>query len=433
MLSASDAVTGGNLLFWSAEVDPPTAAMLDSAMFGRNDNMAFAAVSYNYIVMFQGVGVAGPSVARWQAAQDLNLAGAPLNNGFYPYPTAAMSQSELLAAPGGSGAVDSLTVTVFNAETLEGAWAVWLENPSTQPATAAAAVGTYEKVAILREVDPITGEIISEKDSVIAATPNTSSFPGDLVEEVSGYEGPQEIKHRMVVSDGSLGGAVGNFTHAVVSLEGAVPAPASTQPSAAQSLYYEYTDTAGSSASGDLIFGTFNLTDPTASTTFGDAQMAQATGLGGVAQFGEERGVSAEMGNLPLPPVGWFFEGWLMPTGAAPQGTPTSLGPIQAIPPDTTSLFNADIDQDLPSVTPTGIRFSCACSTVPLGTIVTVPPATGEGSGSECDDFTVNLSTFILTLEPKVGVASKNIADTEIGTLPFTAIIERTKADRNCQ
>ena len=92
-----------------------------------------------------------------------------------------------------------------------------------------------------------------------------------------------------------------------------------------------------------------------------------------------------------------------------------SLGPLRALPPDTTSLFDADVDGDLPSVTPTGIRFSCACAQLAAGTIVS----------EEGGEFTINFGTFVLTLEPKLGSAEKSRTDVETGNMPQATLIER--------
>ncbi len=78
-------------------------------------------------------------------------------------------------------------------------------------------------------------------------------------------------------------------------------------------------------------------------------------------------------------------------------------------------LFDADVDQDLPSVTPTGIRFSCSCSELAAGTIVS----------EEGGEFTVNFTTFVLTLEPKLGNPEKSRTDVETGNMPTATIIER--------
>lgn len=422
MISATDAISGGNPYFWTNDQEnPPTAAMLDSAMFGRNDGVAFAPTSYNYIVMFEGLGVTGRTIARWQVAQDLDLSGQPLNNGFYPYPTAAYTLGQLIGAPGGAGRPDSITVDILKAEptAASAVWQAWLVNRDEEPVTAVPATATYQRVAIVREIHEVTGEIISEKDSVLEATPQTSNFQGELIADLGGDVGEQEIKHRLIISDATVGGGSGPgfFTDVVVTLEESAGA---TTPSQAMALWHQYTDQGGtpanyfddSSAGGTLVFGHFDPDDPTASTTFTEADIAQASGVGGVVAVTHDSvEVSVEMKNLPLPPVGYYYEGWLV----GPNGNTFSFGPIRALPPDTTSLFHADTATTLPSVTPTGIRYAVARGIIHLDAVI----------GEEGGEFTINLTNFYLTLEPKVGAAPKNIADIEVGLLPTEAMIRR--------
>ncbi len=149
---------------------------------------------------------------------------------------------------------------------------------------------------------------------------------------------------------------------------------------------------------------------------FTEADLTQSSGLGGVLDVGGRlTKVSVDLRNLPLPPVGYFYEGWLV---NAETGQAMSMGPVTTLPPDTVSLFDADVNLDLPGVTATGIRF--ANVQVPID-------STGVIVKQDGGTFTVNLSGFVLTLEPKLGAAGKNIADLELGTLPTRTIIERLK------
>jgi hypothetical protein len=410
MISASDAVTGGNPYFWTDDVtNPPTAAMVDSAMFGRNDDVAFAPTSYNYIVMFEGLGVDGPTVARWQVAQDLDLNGQPLQNGQMPFPAEALTQEELEATPGAATRVDSLTVELFNLETLGGSdvYQVWMVNRDTEPAAYLAGEGTYDKIAILREIDPTTGEIISETDSILETVTGTSTFAGQLVVNVPGRDLPQEVKHRFTLVD-----TVGYFTDIVVSTEEGGP---QSEASDAQFMWAQYTDMGSEPDNpiahvpgpGVAVFGEFDP-DPLLAREFTDADIAQASGVGSVLDLRDERQVSVEIRNLPLPPIGWYYEGWLTHI----DGNTLSLGPITSLPPDSVSLFDADVDQGLPGVTATGLRFGVAAAVLETGTIVGA-------------DGTVNLSAFFLTLEPKLGAVSKHALNVEAGSLPTRAIQDR--------
>jgi len=157
--------------------------------------------------------------------------------------------------------------------------------------------------------------------------------------------------------------------------------------------------------------------DPAASVEFTAADWVQTTGTGGA----REDEVSIDITNLPLPPVGFYYEGWLTGVSGGTINT-LSLGPIISLPPDTVSLFDADIDSDLPGVTVTGIRYASVFAVIGPDAIVTATPT----------DTTVNLRTFFLTLEPKMGfvdagTGTKNIADVLVGSLPIETIIARLR------
>ncbi len=419
--------SGGTPVFLAGTDAPPTAAQRDSVPFGRNDGVAFDLPRYNYVVLFEGQGVTGPTVARWQVGQDFDLSGAPLSNGLYPYPTEAMTLEELIAAPGGAGRPDSISIELFNTKPLAAGnvWQAWLVNRDESPPTVTPALGTYERVAIVRERDPITGEIISEEDQVLETVTGTSTFTGQLAADVAGKDVPQEVKHRLIISDASIGGGSGPgfFTDVVFSQESGA---AASSPSNMTSTWFQYTDKGGTpgdffddvSASGPLNFGHFVVDDPAASVEFTAADWLQTRGLGGT----REDEVSIDITNLPLPPVGFYYEGWL--TGVTGSTVNTiSLGPITSLPPDTVSLFDADINSDLPSVTVTGIRYANVAAVVGPDAIVTATPT----------DTTVNLRTFFLTLEPKMGyvdasTGAKNIADVLLGSLPIEMIINRLRS-----
>ena len=142
---------------------------LAGSVIGPNDGTAFAPPNYNYIVIYEGTVEAGTPVRRLQIAQDLNNAGAPLANGFGPFPatgtstvnkyvsidaayggqagTAAtdrvtsfpVSYATQLGFPGASGPPDSLVVTLSRVQELTGSkvYKTWYVNRATGEAVPA--------------------------------------------------------------------------------------------------------------------------------------------------------------------------------------------------------------------------------------------------------------------------------------------------------
>ncbi|GEM_PF-404550 len=417
-----DVVVDGTDVLYSDISASPADASFDSALVARNDDTQTTFPRYNYLVVLEGPATDAadaadnPQAFRFQIGQDFDATtGNPINNGYAPFAT-PFATKDLVSLPTFSGRASAVSAEFLNMEPLAGSarWQGWLVNREVGASSAIPATGTYERVAIVREYDPVTGEILSEADSVLESTPQTAVFVGELSAQVEGNE--QEVKHRLVVTDVSLGGAdsVGFFTDVVVSLE---PGGAATTPSDATLAWFQYTDQNGTPTDfsddvvfeGDVSFGTFDATDPASSRLVTVTDFMQSRGLGGV----RENEVTIEITNLPLPPIGYYYEGWLV----GPNGNAVSLGPIKGLAPDTVSLFDADINQDLPSVTATGIRFASVSAILDSEAIVS---QLGE-------DFTVNLTTFYLTLEPKVGAAAKNIADLEVGSLPIETIIGRMR------
>lgn len=417
--------SGGTPVFFCSDGVPiSTTALNDSSLFGRNDGVAYSLPRYNYVVLYQGIVTptdATPVVARWQTGQDMDLTGQPINNGAAPFPPGAFTNQQLISAPGGAGRPDSITVEFRNLEALSGGaqWQLWMVNRDESPPTMAPAMATYDRIAILRSFDPITGELLSESDSIIE-TVTTSSFAGQKAVKAS--DGTvSEVKHRFTITDATTGGgtnAPGFFTDIMVTIESGAGA---ATPSSARALWFQYTDQSGTptnffddaSTSGTLQFGNFVPTDPALSRVFTGADFIQSSGFGGVLGDGQ---VSVDIRNLPLPPVGFFYEGWLLSAAGDNElsGIAVSMGPLTTLPPDTVSLFDADIDQSITGVTATGIRFANAMVKVDPTEIVDA-------------DLVPRLTTFALTLEPKASAAGKSPTELEIGALPIAAIIDRRK------
>lgn len=425
-----DAVIDGTGVLYSDDSGDPPDAAFDSSLVGRNDDTPTNLPRYNYLVILEGPAVDAadaadnPQAVRLQIAQDfLAGSGAMINNGYAPFPLAFTDQ-ELIPLPGGAGRPDSLTVEFSHLPELAGSarWQAWLLNRNESPPTMEPAVGNYARVAVLREIDPITGELLSETDSTVETKDGTSTFVGQSAIDIADRTPSRtEIRHQLTLGDGSLGGgasSAGFFTDVVLTIE---PGGEASSPSKQAPVFFQYTDQNGTpnnffddaSAGGILEFGQFNFDDATMSRLVGPGEYAQATAVGNVLTEGvQPTAVSVEIKNLPLPPRGLYYEGWLMNPD---DGSTISMGPITSEPPDTVSLFDVDVNTDLPDVTPTGIRFSNAYLALKSGQL-----AKKQGG-----KYTLLFKTFFLTLQPKVGVAE--ISDTEIqtGTLPEEAILTR--------
>lgn len=409
----SRTAAGETILFTTTSSNPPTSSF-DSSLVARNDDTPTTFPRYNYLVILEGPAADAtdaadnPQALRIQIAQDfLAGTGATVNNGYGSFPR-PFTIRQLIDAPGGAGRPDSISITFTNLDALgSGKWQLWLSNRDKSPVPVTPAVGTYQKIQIIRELDPITGEVLSERDEIVETVENTSTFTGE-----AGL-----IKHRMLVGDAGKGAtdSVGFFTDAFLTLE---PQPGGAAPSPARVLWFQYTDQNetpenffdDASAGGKLLFGTFDPENPARSRAFAARDMAQSSGLGGV----RDEEVSVDLRNLPRPPAGMFYEGWLL----GPDGAAVSMGSITGLPPDTVSLFDADADPPPPGVTATGIRFANA-------RVLLSSPA--DILAQEGDQFVAKLDQFVLSLEPKIGAATRGPTTVMLGPLPIPRMTERLK------
>jgi hypothetical protein len=174
---------------------------LGGSVIGPNNGTAFQPNNYNYIVIYEGTVEAGIPVRRLQIAQDLNNAGAPLPNGFAPFPAAAtttvnkysasgaayagqagtaatdrvaslpVSYATQLGFPGASGPPDSLVLSFTRVQELAGSkvYKTWYVNKAT--GAAVPAPGRYTRT--LSATD--TAEFIAST-STFKGGPGTISF-----------------------------------------------------------------------------------------------------------------------------------------------------------------------------------------------------------------------------------------------------------------
>lgn len=360
--------------------------------FETNAAESFALPNYNYVVVYQGDAATGTPVLRAQIGTDLTPSGGFANNGLAPFPTAALSPSDVLAAPGGAGRPDALEITFNNLEALTGGavYQAWLVNPSTSEMVPA--VGTYNRIKILLEIDPVTGQVVAERDSIVETVTETSSFVGGNTED--------GFRHQLIVSDATMpGGAqdtVGFYEDVVLTIAGS--GPASSIPDA-RPFWWPYTDQNGTPENlfddsfepddNDTNFGNYNVTNASLSRIF--APSGQGTG-----GFREDQLV-VQLSRLSRPPVGYQFVGWL----TLADGSMVMMPELTTPPPDQLSLVNADVERIGDVVTNTGILSA---------DIRTVESELGIMWGAT--------RSFLLTLEPKAGAAGVGPIPVQTGAVP---------------
>jgi hypothetical protein len=218
----------GTSPWWRNNVDdvPPGAA--DSTAAGVNattaDGGGVALGQYNYVLLIEGVGVAGNEVpdanptVRIQIGPDIDASGNVIPNAFAPFPDGAASDAELLAGPGGFGQASEVMFSATNLAPLAGAYQVWLLNEETGEMSS-----PNGDVTVTNEDDMGMEVIVSQSTGNTFNTTDES----DVV--------------TFVTSDAINGAPIGNNTHVFVSIEGA----AAGTPSAAQPLWGQFTDMMG--------------------------------------------------------------------------------------------------------------------------------------------------------------------------------------------
>lgn len=392
--------------FWSA------GALTDpaEAPFAPNEIASFDVPRYNYVVVVEGLGTAidpvppGDHVMRFQVGVDIDASGTPIANGLAPLPDRAATDDELLFAPGGAGRPNELTATFNNLEELAGGaeYSAWLVNPVT--GAFLPAIGTYNRIKIIAERDPITGEVISTRDSTppVETVAGVNSFVGGMQED--------GFRHQLVLTDAGLpGGAadsVGFYTHLVLTI---AESPSLANMSDSRPLWFQYTDQGGTPDNffddafdidaGRTRFGNFDMADPADSRLFS----GQGQGQGG---FREEV-LSIDMRRLSRPPVGYEFVAWVIDEDGNAVRMPAITGP----PPERVSLTDADVQLIPDIVTSNGIleaNFQATQSELGV-TWFDVNADTLTGT---------SLRQVLVTLEAKVGDSGLGTIPVQIGAVP---------------
>jgi hypothetical protein len=267
------------------------------------------------------------------------------------------------------------------------AYEAWLVNPNT--GNSIPAVGTYNRIELTAEVDPVTGETTGFTEEIVETVPNTASFVG-------GNSG-DGIQHQLIISDNTLPAddTLGLYNYLVLTLTGS---PGGSSLPEAQDFWFQFTDQNGTPANffddrfidaGTTTFGRFDSADPSASIPYG----ADGGGLGAF------RGdiLSVDLSSISRPPLGYVYVGWLV----RPDGSAIRLPDITGPPPERVSLVNADVTLEPGLVTSKGILEANL-------------RLDASELGADFSEFT----RFVLTLEPKSGEAGMGFIPTHAGNVP---------------
>jgi hypothetical protein len=315
--------TASDPTWWRNFDEPLPAGVEDSIPFGPNtglDGVDLSIPSYNYLVVVQGEGTTtdpvptGPHVMRWQVGNDIDQSVAGINNGIAPLPSQAFTKGELLNSPCCAGRASELAFNFGGLSELSGSvYQVWLFNEETD--------------AFL---SPSGDWVATEGVDTVASASGTRTFNSQ-----------KTWTHTFRTSDALAGQPVGEYTHVFLSIESAEAAAASAR----QPLWAQYTDMAGSPqdpfdwsfiSPANMSFGTFGSGDPTPWSPSG-------LGQGGFwgETLGETDRLIVELRNLPIPPRGYYYEGWLVSEG----GTEVHAGDLTA-PFDEGFASLRDVDED---------------------------------------------------------------------------------------
>lgn len=261
------------------------------------------------------------------------------------------------AKAGAAGTADTITLTVRNLAALNGVYQVWLLNAAT-------------------------GQVASPVGEWVATEPDAN---GDPVQVGSGqgrsFNAGSKRTITFTTNSALAGMDLGQTTHVFLSIESAE----ASAPSTAQPLWGRHTGADGTPASGNLSFGTFDLGDEP--VTFGGSPFGEGAFTG--AEFGRTDLLRVRFRNLPLPPIGYFYEGYLRTDDGA---TETSTGELTTeFAEGFRSLRDVDVDRSISSqIAPTRIIEAAIRATL------------ADVGGTEFYVF----DEFVLKLRPKISTES---------------------------
>lgn len=345
--------TAGGSQIWESGTNP-TGAL---SFMAPNNLQRYTFPQYNYLVIWHANPDGSPDysrpLVRVQLGVDLSSFGGPINNAFAPFPTAALSDAQLALGNGALSRPDSLKVRFANLKQLK--------DPSVYKLWALMDDGSTQALDfVFAQIKPL-----AEGEDTLVAPTVASSFKGG--------EGLQEVNAKFP----------DNATHVFLTVESS-DNPSS--PSSVQPLWVKALQEPGNSKSLSLSadFGTFGLNKAADQRTWG------LGGAGKGALFGNELRIL--FSDLPRPPVGYQYVGWLSSGDTAFARLPDAT--FTSPPPNYVVLDKADVDASIsPVIKPETIleamskfclrKQEAGCS----GPFAHTPPYTG----------------FTLTLEPKAG------------------------------
>jgi hypothetical protein len=330
-------VTGAEI--WNCGATDTNQSM---SMVAPNQSVRHTFPNYNYITIWERNPDGTPNYSRPllrnQLGVDLSALGGPINNSYAPFPRAALSDPELALGTGAISRPDSVTFSLDYIKELAGTsvYQVWAINAS----------GTYTQLDFMYTPPGGTASL-------------ATSFKGGVGTHTIMLEYPDDA------------------THIVYSIEGA-PTPGPS-PSTAQMLWASGLQPAGDSKSTslDVMFGTFQ-----------ESRTWAISGLGGGGLLGTQ--VRYLYDQLPRPPVGYKFVGWL----ASGDTLFTRLADATYTTPPQDGyqeLTNADVDQSISSLVQ---------ETMILESMTRICLTSGDTNCVDINDY----DTFFLALEPKAGM-----------------------------
>ena len=310
--------------------DVTDVSYADSTPTGPNDGVTgvdLAQNEYNYLVLIKGQGTlanpvpTGDIALRFQIANDITAANTAINNAQAPYPT-----EPVFAGPGVAVKAGELTMAWTNLARLDNAvYQVWVYNEET-------------------------GDMKSPSGDWTAT--DAAGDPAGSATAVQSFNTQGDWDNVFVTSDG-----IGDYTHVFLSI---TAAPA-TAPTTVQPVWAQYTDMAG--APGDPFQWTLNLAAPMEFGTFGTGApvvwTSQGNGEGGFWGTacnpddqdhctGPTDVLEVIFRNLQVPPVGYYYEAYLINDSGEPVTAGMLLSKATAST-SSVSLFDIDTDETLQS------------------------------------------------------------------------------------
>jgi hypothetical protein len=317
------------------------------------------------------------------------------------------------AIPRGTATVagPAVTVSLANLKALgSGQYQFWvLRRDASNLDVTSAAFGTVVEFFLRLDIDPVTGDTAKHPvtgdplfvtDSTIVSAVRTDGY--------SGTDDPAVTSVRVIMDSTADGSQVSANQAVFVTVESA----AATTPSSARFLWRR----TGVGGSGALSFGNFSGSDDI--NTVSPSDYVYATGGGGLGGVrGDE--ISADFRDLPVPPMGFFYQGYIVDTAGVAQAVDTlrtAWSPDETV--SRTNLHDADLNPLLPGIAGRVIRTSqvrnCragSTSVLACPSGLTLPEEVPFGA----------YAGFLLVLEPKGGTSAMGRAATMTAELPEEA------------